>query len=55
MESFMKEVGRGNFDRDMEFRFGMMVLVIKEIGIIIKQTVKGNSSTLMAIFMKDTG
>ncbi len=55
MASFIKEVGRGIFGRDMESRFGLMVLAIKEIGIIIRQTEKGNSYMLMVIFMKGTG
>lgn len=51
----MKEVGRGIFEKDMEFRFGQMALAMKEIGIIIKQMAKENSYMLMVIFTMAIG
>jgi len=42
-------------EMDLEYRYGLMALNIKDIGKIIKQTEKENLSIQMEIFIKDYG
>lgn len=51
----MMEAGKEIQDRDMEYRFGLMVLNTKEAGIIIKQMEKENLHMLMEMCTMDSG
>ena len=55
MVLFIKGSGKGIKDTDMEFRYGLMVLSMKDSGKIIKLMVKVRFIMLMEIFLKGNG